>query len=54
VKMDVRKSWRVPVRGGVVTNYTLLCASLAEQGLGLAYAFEPRVMAAEELATRAT
>jgi DNA-binding transcriptional LysR family regulator len=38
-----RKTWRVPVRGGVVTNDTLLCASFAEQGLGLAYAFEPMV-----------
>jgi DNA-binding transcriptional LysR family regulator len=38
-----RKSWRVPVRGGVVTNDGLLNVNLAEQGLGLAYAFEPSV-----------
>jgi DNA-binding transcriptional LysR family regulator len=42
-----RRTWRVPVRGGVVTNDGLLCASLAELGLGLAYAFEP--MATEQL-----
>jgi len=39
-----RRTWRVPVRGGVVSNDTLLCASMAEQGLGLAYAFEPMVL----------
>lgn len=38
-----RRTWRVPVRGGVVTNDGLLCATMAEQGLGLAYAFEPMV-----------
>ena len=38
-----RKSWRVPVRGGVVTNDGLLCAALAKLGLGLAYAPEPMV-----------
>jgi DNA-binding transcriptional LysR family regulator len=38
-----RKSWRVPVGGGVVTNDHLVCVSLAAQGLGLAYAFEPAV-----------
>jgi DNA-binding transcriptional LysR family regulator len=38
-----RKTWRVPVRGGVVTNDGLLCVAMAEQGLGLAYAFEPTV-----------
>lgn len=31
------KSWRVPVRGGVVTNDGLLCSTLAKLGLGLAY-----------------
>jgi DNA-binding transcriptional LysR family regulator len=40
-----RRTWRVPVRGGVVTNDGLLCATMAEQGLGLAYAFEPMVTA---------
>jgi DNA-binding transcriptional LysR family regulator len=38
-----RRAWRVPVRGGVVTNDGLLCASLAKLGLGLAYTPEPRV-----------
>lgn len=36
-----RRTWRVPVRGGVVVNDGLFCMALAEQGLGLAYAFEP-------------
>jgi DNA-binding transcriptional LysR family regulator len=40
-----RKSWRIPVRGGVVTNDHLVCVSLAVQGVGLAYAFEPVVKA---------
>ncbi|WP_224369439.1 LysR family transcriptional regulator [Hyalangium versicolor] len=39
-----RKTWRVPVRGGVVTNDGPLCVSMARLGLGLAYAFEPMVM----------
>ncbi|SEU38070.1 LysR family transcriptional regulator [Stigmatella erecta] len=39
-----RRNWRVPVRGGVVTNDSQLSVSLAEQGLGLAYAFEPKVV----------
>ena len=38
-----RKTWRVPVRGGVVTNDGELAVSMAEKGLGLAYAFEPSV-----------
>lgn len=38
-----RRSWRVPVRGGVITNDSELTVTMAEQGLGLAYAFEPRV-----------
>ncbi len=41
-----RKTWRVPVRGGVVTNDGLLSASLAESGMGLAYAFEPMALPA--------
>jgi DNA-binding transcriptional LysR family regulator len=44
-----RRNWRVPVRGGVVTNDNPLSVSLAEQGLGLAYALEP--MVAEQLRT---
>src|SRR3954469_3764690 len=39
-----RRNCRVPVRGAVVTSDGLLCASFAELGLGLAYAFEPMVM----------
>jgi DNA-binding transcriptional LysR family regulator len=38
-----RKHWRVPVRGGLITNEPQLCVTLAEQGLGLAYVFEPAV-----------
>jgi DNA-binding transcriptional LysR family regulator len=36
-----RRTWRVPVRGGVVTNDHMVAVSLAVQGMGLAYAFEP-------------
>jgi|SRR6187402_2157970 len=39
-----RRNWRVPVRGGVVSSDTRLSVSMAEQGLGLAYAFEPVVL----------
>jgi DNA-binding transcriptional LysR family regulator len=38
-----RKTWRVPVRGGVVTNDNQVMLSLAESGTGLTYAFEPDV-----------
>jgi len=38
-----RKTWRVPVRGGVVVNDGLFCMAWAEQGLGLSYVFEPLV-----------
>jgi DNA-binding transcriptional LysR family regulator len=38
-----RKTWRVPVRGGVVTNDGPMMRSLAESGAGLTYAFEPDV-----------
>lgn len=38
-----RRNWRVPARGGIVTGDSALNASLAEQGLGLVYAFEPLV-----------
>jgi DNA-binding transcriptional LysR family regulator len=44
-----RRTWRVPVRGAVVSNDGPLSTSLAERGLGLAYAFEPMVM--EQLRT---
>jgi DNA-binding transcriptional LysR family regulator len=39
-----RKNWRVPVHGGVVSDDSALNASLAEQGVGLVYAFEPMVL----------
>lgn len=42
-----RRNWRVPVRGGVITNENSLSAALAEQGVGLAYAPEPNI--AEQL-----
>jgi DNA-binding transcriptional LysR family regulator len=38
-----KRSWRVPVRGGVVANHGGLAMALAEQGLGLAYTIEPAV-----------
>ena len=40
-----RQNWRVPVRGGVVANEPQFCVMMAEQGLGLAYTFEPSVAA---------
>ncbi|OJT17631.1 LysR family transcriptional regulator [Archangium sp. Cb G35] len=43
------RNWRVPVRGGVITNDNQMSVALAEQGLGLAYALEP--MVAEQLRT---
>jgi len=39
-----RRNWRVPVRAGVVTNNSQLRLSLAEQGAGLAYVFEPMAL----------
>ncbi|BDG10089.1 LysR family transcriptional regulator [Anaeromyxobacter paludicola] len=36
-----RKSWRVPVRGGIVTTDEKVALSMASGGAGLAYAFEP-------------
>jgi DNA-binding transcriptional LysR family regulator len=38
-----RKTWRVPVRGGLVSSDGRLNAAMAVQGVGLAYAFEPEV-----------
>lgn len=38
-----RRSWRVPVRAGLVTNDSELMVSLAERGVGLAYILEPAV-----------
>jgi DNA-binding transcriptional LysR family regulator len=39
-----RRSWRVPIRGGVVTSDARLSASLAERGMGLAYTLEPMIL----------
>jgi DNA-binding transcriptional LysR family regulator len=38
-----KRSWRVPVRGGVVTNHRELTHALLERGMGLGYAPEPAV-----------
>lgn len=42
-----RRTWRVPVRGGLVTNSYAFCEAMAEQGVGLLYgpdrAIEPLV-----------
>lgn len=38
-----RRNWRVPVRGGVVSTDGELTVALADEGMGLAYAFEPMV-----------
>jgi len=40
------KTWRVRVRGGLVCNDGMISQEWAEQGLGLAYAFEPLVQEA--------
>lgn len=39
-----RRNRRVPVRGGVVSSDGRLTASLAQQGVGFVYAFEPMVL----------
>jgi DNA-binding transcriptional LysR family regulator len=44
-----RRTWRVPVRGGILTNDGLLCASMAKLDLGLAYA--PEQFVADDLRT---
>lgn len=38
-----RRSWRVAVRGGIVTNDGTITPSLAERGLGLAYVLDAMV-----------
>ncbi|MBS2020972.1 MAG: LysR family transcriptional regulator [Deltaproteobacteria bacterium] len=38
-----KRAWRVPVRGGIVSNDSVLCVSMAQRGLGLAYSSEPAV-----------
>ena len=39
-----RRTWRVPVRGGVVTNDSRVTIAMAERGVGLAYVLEPMVV----------
>jgi len=39
-----RRTWRLPVRGGVVVNDGMLCTVMAKLGLGLAYALESLVL----------
>lgn len=38
-----KRTWRVPVRGGLVLNDGLACTSMAKHGLGLTYTFEALV-----------
>ena len=38
-----KRSWRVPVRGSIVTNNGKLALAMVEKGLGLAYVIEPMV-----------
>ncbi|NMO13869.1 LysR family transcriptional regulator [Pyxidicoccus fallax] len=38
-----QQSWRLPVRGPIITNDIDLLYTMAEAGMGLAYAFEPLV-----------
>ncbi len=38
-----KRSWRVPVRGSIVTNHGRLALAMAEKGLGLAYVVGPSV-----------
>ncbi len=40
-----KKTWRVPVRGPVITSDNLLMIAMAEAGVGLAYLPEPAVSA---------
>jgi DNA-binding transcriptional LysR family regulator len=40
-----RRAWRIPVRGGIVTNDNRLRTALAEAGTALMYASEPMVAA---------
>lgn len=44
-----RRSWRVPVRGGLVSNDGSLCLNMAKLGLGLVYA--PEQMVIDELSS---
>jgi DNA-binding transcriptional LysR family regulator len=44
-----RRTWNIPVRGGLLTNEPQLNVTMAEQGLGLTQTFEPWV--AESLRT---
>jgi len=44
-----RRTWRVPVRGGLVMNDGIVCTAMAKLGLGLAYALE--AMVSDELSS---
>jgi DNA-binding transcriptional LysR family regulator len=44
-----RRTWRIPVRGGLTTNDGLACVALARLGLGLGYA--PDIAAADDIRT---
>ncbi|NUP06292.1 MAG: LysR family transcriptional regulator [Polyangiaceae bacterium] len=35
-----RRKWRVPVRGGIITNSAPFCLAMAERGMGLVYGGE--------------
>jgi len=39
-----RRTWRIPVRGGVVSNDGLFCLTMARLGAGLVYTAEPIVI----------
>ena len=40
-----KKTWRVPVRGSVITNDPVFMRALASEGAGLIYTFEPSIEA---------
>lgn len=46
-----KKTWRVPVRGPFTCNNERLMITMAQEGLGLLYAFEPSVAAQLKLGT---
>lgn len=46
-----KKTWRVPVRGPFTCNNERLMISMAQEGLGLLYAFEPSIASQLKLGT---
>jgi DNA-binding transcriptional LysR family regulator len=46
-----KKTWRVPVRGPFTSNNERLMITMAQEGLGLLYAFEPSVASQLKLGT---